>query len=108
MESLRENRALLYSLLASSSAMVALASGILPNMAVHFEIVDISSEVSRLITSMYRVYSAMNPFVVCHYNHADNEDHNSVYGHLTSKVTSPLQSHSLSPKLFSIVQRIGR
>ena len=30
------------------------------------------------------------------------------YGHLTSKVTSPLRSPWVSPKLYSTVQRIGR
>ena len=34
----------------------------------------------------------------------------SVHGHLTatSKVTSPIKSSLLSPKLYSTVQRIGR
>ncbi|RXG55213.1 Manganese-transporting ATPase 13A1 [Armadillidium vulgare] len=46
MESLRENRALLYSLLGSGSVVVALALGIIPEFAQQFEIIDFPSEVT--------------------------------------------------------------
>ena len=46
MESLQENRALLYSLLGSGSVVFALALGIFPDFAHQFEIVDFPTEVS--------------------------------------------------------------
>ena len=46
MESLQENRALLYSLLGSGSVVFALALGIFPDFAHQFEIVDFPPEVS--------------------------------------------------------------
>jgi cation-transporting ATPase 13A1 len=45
MESLSENRALLYSLLGSGMAVLALAMGLLPDLALQFEIVDFPPEV---------------------------------------------------------------
>ena len=45
MESLRENKPLLYSLLASGGAMLCLASGLLPDVSAHFELVDLDTEV---------------------------------------------------------------
>ena len=46
MESLRENRKLLNSLLISGGAIVSLASGLLPGVAEQFEIVEFEPEVS--------------------------------------------------------------
>uniref|UniRef100_A0A6M2DGQ8 Putative p-type atpase n=1 Tax=Xenopsylla cheopis TaxID=163159 RepID=A0A6M2DGQ8_XENCH len=46
MQSLREHRALLYSILASGGAVFALAAGALPDLAEQFEIVEFPSEVS--------------------------------------------------------------
>ena len=45
MESLYENKPLLYSVMASTSAIVALASGMLPDLAAQFEIVELETEV---------------------------------------------------------------
>ncbi|KAI0232432.1 Manganese-transporting ATPase 13A1 [Lamellibrachia satsuma] len=63
MESLRENRALLYSLLSSSAAMVALASGFLPNLAAYFEIVDMSTEFRQTILMVFFA-DAVGAFVI--------------------------------------------
>lgn len=52
MESLRENRALLYSLLVSGTVIAALASGLLPDVSKHFELVEFETEVICL--SFYR------------------------------------------------------
>ena len=46
MESLQENKPLLYSLLFSGAAITALASGLLPDVSNHFELVELTSEVS--------------------------------------------------------------
>jgi hypothetical protein len=46
MESLTENKALLYSVVGSAGAILALAMGIFPDMAYQFEIVDFTAEVS--------------------------------------------------------------
>jgi hypothetical protein len=46
MESLTENKALLYSIVGSAGAILALAMGIFPDMAYQFEIVDFPPEVS--------------------------------------------------------------
>ena len=46
MESLFENKALLYSLVGSTVAILALASGLIPETANEFEIVDFPSDVS--------------------------------------------------------------
>jgi manganese-transporting P-type ATPase len=46
MESLTENRALLYSLLGSGGAVLALAMGLVPDFASQFEIVDFPPEVT--------------------------------------------------------------
>jgi len=48
MESLRENRLLLYSILASSAIVVGLALGILPELSGTFEIVDFPDDVNLL------------------------------------------------------------
>lgn len=45
MESLTENKALLYSILGSGGGILALALGIIPQMAYEFEIVNIPTEV---------------------------------------------------------------
>jgi len=46
MESLLANKPLLYSLLVSASAVVALASGLLPELMTQFQLVDFDTEVS--------------------------------------------------------------
>jgi len=48
MESLRQNWALLYTILISGGAVFALALGIFPDVARQFEIVEMPSEVSTL------------------------------------------------------------
>ena len=45
MESLTENKALLYSLLTSGGAIVCLASGILPDVSRQFELEELAPEV---------------------------------------------------------------
>lgn len=45
MESLTENKALLYSIVGSAAAILALAMGIIPELAFQFEIVDFPPEV---------------------------------------------------------------
>lgn len=49
MESLTENRALLYSLLGSGAAVLALAMGLVPEIASQFEIVDFPPEVTQIL-----------------------------------------------------------
>ncbi len=46
MESLRENKPLLYSLAFSGGAIVALASGLIPEVQEQFELVQLEPEVS--------------------------------------------------------------
>lgn len=46
MESLLENKLLLYSLASSTAVIFALALGIIPDIALQFEIVDFPSDVS--------------------------------------------------------------
>lgn len=46
MESLAQNKALLFSLVGNSAVILLLACGFLPNLAVQFEIVDFPSHVS--------------------------------------------------------------
>lgn len=46
MESLRENKALLYSILGSSSVVLALTLGIIPELSAQFEIIDFPPDVS--------------------------------------------------------------
>lgn len=48
MESLRENKYLLYSVLASASVVIALALNVSPELTATFEIVDIPDEVRRI------------------------------------------------------------
>lgn len=48
MESLWENKSLLYSLIGSIAAVFALACGFLPDIAYEFEIVDFPSDVSTI------------------------------------------------------------
>ena len=45
MESLTQNKALLYSIVGSSGVVLALTLGIVPELAVQFEIIDFESEV---------------------------------------------------------------
>lgn len=49
MESLSENKALLYSIVCSAGVILALAMGIIPDIAQQFEIVEFPSEVSHQI-----------------------------------------------------------
>ena len=49
MESLRENRPLLYSIIASITAVICLVSGFLPDMAAQFSIVEFPSEFQNLV-----------------------------------------------------------
>lgn len=51
MESLWENKALLYSVAASAGAILSLAVGIVPDIANHFEIVEFTNEVSKFVKS---------------------------------------------------------
>lgn len=46
MESLTQNKALLFSLVSNSTIILLLACGFLPDLAVQFEIVDFPSQVS--------------------------------------------------------------
>lgn len=46
MESLTQNKALLFSLVGNSAVIFLLACGFLPDLAVQFEIVDFPSQVS--------------------------------------------------------------
>lgn len=46
MESLTENKALMYSILGSAGAVLALAMGVVPDVAYQFEIVDFPPDVS--------------------------------------------------------------
>jgi manganese-transporting P-type ATPase len=48
MESLMENKALLYSLLISGGAIVALATGFIPDASAQFQLVEIDPEVNQL------------------------------------------------------------
>lgn len=48
MESLTENKALLYSIICSAGAILALAMGLVPDIAQQFEIVEFPSEVSLI------------------------------------------------------------
>lgn len=50
MESLTENKALLYSVMGSSAAILALALGIFPEIAYQFEIVEFPGWVSYFLT----------------------------------------------------------
>jgi len=47
MESLRENKPLLYSLIFSGAAITAIASGLLPDISNHFELVELTTEASN-------------------------------------------------------------
>lgn len=49
MESLTQNKALLYSIIGSSGTVLALALGIVPDLAHQFEIIDFPPDVSILL-----------------------------------------------------------
>ena len=49
MESLRENKPLLYSLMMSGGAIVALSSGLIPELQEQFQLVELEPEVWFLI-----------------------------------------------------------
>lgn len=53
MESLTQNRPLLYSIVISGGTVLALALGILPEMAAQFEIIQFPSEVTHLNFILY-------------------------------------------------------
>ena len=67
MESLKDNKALLYSLLLSGVAIIALTTGIVPEVSQQFEIIEFDPEVSRkvfvffcnLLFHMYFHYGGM-------------------------------------------------
>lgn len=61
MESLRENRLLLYSILASSSVVLCLALNLVPDVQSAFQIIDFPDDVSNLRFSF--VYDCIN----CHF-----------------------------------------
>ncbi|PNF41542.1 hypothetical protein B7P43_G12316, partial [Cryptotermes secundus] len=52
MESLTENKALLYSIVGSAGAILALAMGIFPDMAYQFEIVDFTAEFRTILVQV--------------------------------------------------------
>lgn len=47
MESLRENKALLYSMVGSAAIVLALTMGLIPELAAQVEVIDFPSEVSK-------------------------------------------------------------
>lgn len=49
MESLKENKALLYSILGSGGVVLALALGLVPELSDQFEIIDFPPDVSKYI-----------------------------------------------------------
>lgn len=53
MEGLRDNKPLLYSIVASGGAVLALATGIFPDLSNMFEIVYFPPDVSIFITFIY-------------------------------------------------------
>lgn len=57
MESLRQNKALMVSLLGNSTVILLLACGFLPSLAVQFEIVDFPTQVSGRFVSVTQVFS---------------------------------------------------
>lgn len=59
MQSLREHKALLYSILASGGAVFALAAGALPDLAEQFEIVDFPAEVKLFMNFLYLINKAL-------------------------------------------------
>lgn len=54
MESLRENRLLLYSILASSGVVMCLALGIVPDLTSTFQIIDFPDDVSCILFYQFR------------------------------------------------------
>lgn len=62
MESLVQNKSLLYSLICSAAVILGLACGLLPELAAQFEIVDFPSDVSRRY---------LRPIVHIHFSHSD-------------------------------------
>jgi hypothetical protein len=69
MESLWENKPLLYSVLASTTTIVCLASGMLPDMAHQFEIVELETEVSatdcKAVEIHYCIVSSSSVEICC-------------------------------------------
>jgi type II secretory pathway component PulF len=67
MESLTENRALLYSLLGSGGAVLALAMGLVPDFASQFEIVDFPPEVTEFLpqTSKFLMHPLFPLVSIC-------------------------------------------
>lgn len=57
MESLKQNKALLYSILGSGGVVLALTLGIVPELATQFEIIDFPPDVSIfMIKNLYITY----------------------------------------------------
>lgn len=65
MESLRENKSLLYSLLATGGLVMSLAMGIIPGFAEQFEIVDFQPQVLYLqyLQVLVNDYNTINMFI---------------------------------------------
>ena len=53
MESLTHNKALLYSIVASSGTVLALTLGVVPELAQQFEIIDFPHEVSVMFLCLF-------------------------------------------------------
>lgn len=49
MESLQDNKALLYSILGSGGIVLALTLGVVPELAIQFEIIDFPNDVSMFM-----------------------------------------------------------
>lgn len=59
MESLRENRLLMYSILASSGVVLCLALNLIPDLQSAFQIIDFPNDVSRILKSGSSFLSVM-------------------------------------------------
>ena len=63
MESLRENRLLMYSILASSGVVLCLALNLVPDIQSAFQIIDFPDDVSRIIKGLILI-NFSSPFLV--------------------------------------------
>ena len=64
MESLRENRALLISLLSTGGLVMALAMGLMPDFAEQFEIVDFPPKVKEINIHETQIFSNLQKTVM--------------------------------------------
>ena len=62
MASLKDNKPLLYSLLISGIAIIALTTGIVPEISQQFEIVEFSAEVSQVLNNFTIALTVVNFF----------------------------------------------